>query len=470
MTNWQPDLARYKGPRYRAIAEALASDVRNGRLPAGTRLPTHRDLAWRLKVTIGTVSRAYAEAERRGLIAGEVGRGTYVRPSGMLESGVPGFAAPRLAGAAAAERADFVDLTRNVPPLVEEPALLAATLQRLAAAPGIAELLHYQPHAGRAEDRSAGAAWLARAGLQVPPERIVVTNGVQHALSIVLPAVLRPGDTLAVEALTYPGLRSLANLLDIRLAAVAMDEHGVLPQSFADLCREGACRAFYVTPSLHNPTTTILPLERRRAIAEIAAAHDVAIIEDDVYGFLLEAPPKPIASLAPAQGFFVTSVSKSLAPGLRIGYVAAPPDKVDRVVAAMRSTTYMATPLTARIATTWIEDGDADRLVMRKRETAARRQAIASEALAGARFDTHPAALHLWLHLPETWRADDFAAAARRRGVGVTPAAAFAVGRAAPNGVRVCLGTPDSEAGLRRALEILAELLRAAPEPYLSVV
>ena len=90
MTNWTPDLSGRNGPRYRAIADALAEDVRGGRLAAGTRLPTHRDLAWRLKMTIGTVSRAYAEAERRGLVAGEVGRGTYVRRLAGIAPIMPG--------------------------------------------------------------------------------------------------------------------------------------------------------------------------------------------------------------------------------------------------------------------------------------------------------------------------------------------------------------------------------------------
>src|SRR6476646_7448147 len=168
MTNWLHDLDRFSGPRYRAIAEALTADIRDGPLPPGSRLPTHRDLAWRLHVTVGTVSRAYAEAERRGLIGGEVGRGTFVRePAGGR---VLNFVRPE------PERADFIDLSFNYPIVGDEAPALSAALTRLAGSNGLAALLHYSPSAGRQKDREAGAAWIARSGLRTAAENIVLTN------------------------------------------------------------------------------------------------------------------------------------------------------------------------------------------------------------------------------------------------------------------------------------------------------
>ena len=483
MTSWHPELDRYRGPRYRAIAEALAADVREGRLPVGTRLPTHRDLAWRLKVTVGTVSRAYAEAERRGLISGEVGRGTYVRAPSALTA-LPSLAVRD----AAPERPDFIDLSLNYPMEGEEPALLRRTLAEIAADGDVAELLRYQPPAGRARDRAAGAAWITHCtggALETVPDRVVITDGGQHAIAAVFAGLVHAGDIVAVEAMTYPGMKVLAGLLGLRLAPVAMDEHGAIPESFAEICRAAPVKAFYVLPTLHNPTAAIMPVERRRAIAEIAAAHEVAIVEDDLYGFLLDRPPPPITAFAPSHGFYITAASKSWAPGLRIGYVQAPAERVDRVVTAMRATTHMATPLTAEIATRWIEDGSAVRIADAKRDSAVRRQQFVRDAFADeAAVRTHPCSFHFWLPLPpETWRADDFAAAARRRGVGVLATAAFAVGKAAggvaagnaggaaPNGVRVCIGQVRSDEEVERGLGILADLLHGAQaEPYLSVV
>ncbi|HYC15485.1 MAG TPA: PLP-dependent aminotransferase family protein [Stellaceae bacterium] len=462
MTNWQPELNRQRGPIYRAIADALATDIRAGRLPVGTRLPTHRDLAWNLKVTVGTVTRAYAEAERRGLISGEVGRGTYVRPVGTT----PDHALSR-----EPLGPDFVDLSLNRPQTGEEPKLVAKGLREIAESPELEELLQYQPHPGRDIDRAAGARWIARGGIAADPARVLVTQSGQNAVASVLSALTQPGDTVAVESLTYPGVRSAASLLSLRLAPVAMDDEGLLPESFAALCRSGSIKALYTLPSLHNPTASVLSLERRRAVAEIAESHGVALVEDDVYGFLLEKPPTPLAALAPERGYYITSTSKSLAPGLRIGYVQVPAEAMERVSAALRATIYMATPLMAALATRWIEDGTADRLVAEKRAEAAERQRLARAILAGVRLTGHPTATHVLLWLPEGWRAEGFEAAARRAGVGVTAATAFWLGRTnPPNAVRLCLGTPQRRADVARALQRIAGLLARPAETYLSVI
>ena len=464
MTNWMPDLSGRRAPRYRAIAEALAEDVRDGRLAGGTRLPTHRDLAWKLRVTIGTVSRAYAEAERRGLIVGEVGRGTYVRP--------PESATPIVPGDIPGETRDpdFIDLTINRPATAGEGALMAAALERLAAEPDLTALLDYQAPAGRPEDRAAGAALLEGCGLAAVPEQVVATAGGQHAMACVIGALTQPGDTVAVEALTYPGMRALAGLLHLRLAPIAIDEEGLVPEALDAACRAAPLRALYTMPTLHNPTTATMPVARREALAEVARRHDLALIEDDVYGFLLDAPLPPLAHYAPERGFYITSASKSLMPALRVGYVHAPKAKIEPIAAAVRATIYSAPPLMARIVARWIADGTAQRLAAEKRAETRARNRRAHEILAGAGLTGDPAAAHLWLTLPEAWRADDFAAAARRRGVGIVPAAAFAVTRHPPNAVRICLGAQTTAERVERGLARLAALLATPPERYLSVV
>jgi DNA-binding transcriptional MocR family regulator len=464
MTSWSPSLDSYDGPRYLAIAEALQADIAAGTLPRGARLPTHRDLAWRLRVTVGTVSRAYAEAMRRGLVTGEVGRGTFVRHAA---STLTFIGPPRLPD----DPSGIVDLAVNQPTAGSQTSLFAETLKALAQEPRLGDLLNYEPVVGRQADRMAGAAWIERSGLAATPARIAVTGGGQNGFAAVICAVTRPGDTVAVESLTYPGLKALANILNLNLVPVATDEEGLMPEAFAACCRGGAVRALYTMPSLHNPTTSVLCAERREAIAAIARQHDVAIIEDDVYGFLLEPAPPPIAHFAPELTYFVTSMSKSLAPGLRVGYVLAPANRIDRVAAALRATSYMATPLMAAIASRWINDGSADRLTAEKRAAATRRQAIAHDYLGRAGLASHRSAFHLWLNLPEAWRPEDFTAAALRRKVAITPSSAFAVGRAAPpNAIRISLGSPIGEESLRRGLAVVAELLEEAPEPHLSLV
>lgn len=433
--------------------------MRRGVLGSGTRLPTHRDLAWRLKVTIGTVSRAYAEAERRGLVAGEVGRGTYIR----------GGSTPPQRAAAEEPRSALIDLNINRPRIPSERKHLSEALGVLAAG-DLGDVIDYQPHAGHATDREAGSQWMARAGLAAPADEIIVTASGQNAMTCVFAAIARAGDTVAVEELTYTGMRSVASLLHLRLLPMAMDGHGVLPDALEALCRRGTIRAAYVMPSLHNPVTVTLGLERRRALAEIAMRYGVMLVEDDTYGFLLDTPLPPLASLAPANGFHLASTSKSLFPGLRICYVRAPADHVERVASAVRATIYTAPPLMARIVSRWIDDGTADTIIAEKRAEMRRRQTLARRILAACQYRSDPAASHLWLTLPEPWTAEEFAAAALRRGVAVSPAAAFSVTRHAPNAVRVAIGTPETAEELTRGLAVLAELLAAAPENYLSVV
>jgi DNA-binding transcriptional MocR family regulator len=274
------------------------------------------------------------------------------------------------------------------------------------------------------------------------------------------------------EALTYPGVQLAARMLGLRLDGLPLDGAGLLPEAFEAACRNNDVKALYCIPTLQNPTTVTLPEARRRAIAEIATRHGVAVIEDDIFRLMTPEAPPPIASFAPECGYFITSLSKTTAPGLRVGFVAAPEARLDRIAAALRTTCWMATPLTAEIAARWIQDGTAARILDARRDevNARRRQVLA--ALAGHRVDCPDGSLHLWLHLPEPWRSADFATEAKRRGVGVTPAEAFAVGRSnLTHAVRLCHGAPASRETLDRALAVIADLLKATPpEPFGSVV
>jgi DNA-binding transcriptional MocR family regulator len=456
MTIWTPDLAAQPGPRYAAIAAAIAGDIKVGRLKAGDRLPTHRDLAFRLGVTTGTVTRAYTEAETRGLIKGEVGRGTFVR-------GAP----------TALERFTFpdpnpqarqpIDLSRNIPWRGENDSLLATALTELAQRPGIAALLTYQPHRGLPAHRAAGAAWISRtSAMQVSPEQVLVTCGGQHAMATALGTLARPGDLILTEALTYPGLRILGDFLSLRLQGVAMDEHGLLPDAFEAACRNGAPKAVYCMPTLQNPTGAVMPTERRRAIAAIAEAYGVAIIEDDIYGFLVPDAPPPIVTFAPRIGHYISSTSKSMAPGLRIGFLAVPDGREAAFATSLRAMTWMAPPLAAELAAAWIEDGTADRFAAWRRDESVARQAIARAAFAGFDYRAHPSAFHGWLVLPPSWNAQAFETQAREREVLVTASDAFAVSPGAAQAVRVCLGGVNTRDELSRGLAVLREVLATA--------
>jgi len=457
---WRPHKLSPRGPVYLAIADALAADLEAERVRPGERLPTHRELARALGVNVVTITRAYAEAARRGLVEGHVGRGTFVR---TIE------ARPR-EPSARGRAAGAIDLSQNqiaLPPgSFDAPALLETTGARLANA------LHagYQP-AGQGEHRAAGARWIERAGLATDPERVIVTTGGQQALAAVLATFAKAGDTVLVEELTYAGIKSLAALFRLRLVPVAVDEQGLVPESLEEACRRGNPKLLYCMPNLHNPTGVVLARERRERVAALAQRYDLLVLEDDASGFLLEAPPAPIAALAPERGIFVTSLSKSLAPGLRIGYLAAPEALLAKLRETQAALTWMTPALTAALASQLIEDGGLARVVAAKRAEVRARRALFEPLLGHLGSPSHPDSPCLWIPLPEPWRGEELSVAAEKAGVLVSPAETFAASRAhAPHAVRLCLGTPEARADVETALARLALLLEGLPMPSRALV
>jgi DNA-binding transcriptional MocR family regulator len=458
---WNPDIPESAEPRYVAIVNCLAADIGSGRLQDGERLPTHRELADHLGVAVGTVTRAYTEAERRGLVRGEVGRGTFVGAADR-ESVLLGV--PDRPGSA------FIDLSVNTPIYGADPDLGAA-LRALAGQADLTRLLRYHPHAGAARHRAAGAAWAQRYGLTPTADHVLVCAGAQHAVTVALATLAQPGDRVLTESLTFPGMRTLASLLHLRLEGIAMDDEGMRPDALEKALEHEGAAVLYCMPTVQNPTGGVLSEGRRREIVALARAHDVAIVEDDVHRLLVPDAPPPLAALAPERGYFIAGTSKAIAGALRIGYLVAPPTMVEHLARGIWATIWMATPLTAEIATMWIEDGTADRVVERRRREAAARQRLAHDILGHLRYRAQPQAFHLWLELPDPWRSEEFASAAARRGVRVAPAEAFAVGRApVPHAVRVSLSGAENRDALATGLRTLAEILAGPPQPGPGIV
>ena len=462
---WVPNLTVFRGPRYLAIVKAIAEDVARGQLKAGEQMPTHRELASLLGVTTGTITRAYSEAARRGLLVGETGRGTFVNAELFSHA---------FAERSSREDEELIDLSLNIPPLSVGDSIghaLTKTLADLSLRPGLAALMDYHSPAGLKKHRTAGAEFVARSGLDARAEQILICSGALHAMTVVFSTLTKPGDSVFTESLTYPGMKNLAHLLHLRLKGLAMDNHGIIPEHFDEACRNDSTKVLYTIPTLQNPLGTVMPETRRREIADIASKHDVAIVEDDVHSFMLPDPPAPLSSFASDNSYYIMSTSKSIAGGMRIGYLAAPERMIEALATSLRATTWMAAPLMAEIASEWIKDGTADRMVKEKRAEASARQSLASQALSGFSFDTQEFSFYLWLHLPEPWRSNEFTAQLRSCGVAVTQSEAFVAGREeSPHAVRICLGAPRSRAQLEKGLKIVRGVLKGAPNPSLSIL
>jgi DNA-binding transcriptional MocR family regulator len=444
---------RGRKPLYLAVADAIADDVRSGRLAAGARLPPQRRLAAMLGADLTTITRAYNEAARRGLIVARVGQGSFVAP----------LAAGQILGAAAGAP---VDLTMNMPPLFDDPGLVRRmwrAMSDLEAREGLPLLMRYQDPGGAKEDRVAGAAWLQDRLPGLGAERTLVAGGAQAALVAVLGALANPGDAICSEALAYPGLRAAAAHLGLELVGLATDDEGVLPASLAEACREIGPKALCCTPTLQNPTTATMSAARRHEIAAVVRRYRLPVVEDDAYGKLPEHPQPPLAALAPDLTWHIAGLAKLASPALRVAYVAAPDERgALRAAARLRAVTGMASPLTAAIATRWIREGVADEVLRAIRaETRARRR-MAADAL-GAAFAQPPEAFHLWLPLPPPWTRGAFQAALQVHDISVVPSDAFATSRDAPEAVRIGLGAPSTRADLARALAAMAQVLALPP-------
>lgn len=461
MTIWKPDPAGLTRPVYLSLARQIARAIESGDLAPRQSLPTHRALADELRISVQTVSRAYEELIRKGQISGHVGRGTFVRET--VSDPDPPFIP---------ERPDeLVDLSmlRPVAGAVHQERMQAALMD---IAPRISgRLLHsFRPDVVLRPHKPAAVEWLRRCGVQTRADNVQIVNGATPAMTLAMMAVARPGDTLATEVIGHHTLFALARYLGIKLVGLPIDRDGPTPEGLEASCREHRVKALFLLPSVANPTVSVMGLERRRRIVEIARQHDVAIIENDAWGPLVSRKPPPFAALAPERTYYLTSFTKCVVPALRIGYLVAPSHSVPAIANRHLVTNWVATPILSELASRWITDGTAWELVRWQRKALRARYRIVTDTLQGADFHAHPESLHLWLHLPSPWREEDFVAHARLRGVAVAPGHSFVT--APPhrtNAVRICIGAGESR-DLRRGLEIITGILSAKPEPALLTI
>ncbi len=454
MRDWTPDLTKSDKPRYLAIADLIEDDVKAGRLSIGDRLPPQRKLASRLAIDFTTVARGYVEAQKRGLVESRVGQGTFV--SGR----------PSRSRVAAPTRPELVDLSMNLPPEPDDPELIDLMREGLAeVGQNLVSLLRYQGFGGSPADKDAATAWLGRRALVPSQDRLFVTPGTHPALLGVFGILAKPGDVVLCEAVTYPGARSIAAQLGLKLVGLEMDKDGVTPDAFTQACGRFSPKAIYLNPTLQNPTTLTIPEERRTALAAVARQFGVPIVEDDAYGFIPTSKISPFAAIAPDITWHVAGLAKCIGAGLRAAYVVAPSARAAwPFAAALRVANVMASPLTVALATRWIEDGTADIMLRFIRAETTARQALATEILPAGSFRADPLSFNLWVPLPEPWTRSAFVGHMRTTGVGVVASDAFCANGAPTEAVRVCLGGPTSRADIRLALEFMAHALTEAPE------
>jgi len=449
---WVPDISNADGPIYLAIADAIETDIGSGALARGDRLPPQRELAYRLGITLGTVTRAYREAERRRLLRGETGRGTYVAPETQAVSPL----IPQ------EEDGESLDLGRNFAYPHLNPSL-SEGLIRLARTPGIDRLNGFVPSEGLRSHRETGALLFEKFGLEADPDRVALTCGAQHGIQILLQALFRPGDAVAVDAFTYPSILNSAPHLGLRLVPVAARRGAdgsylaMDPDALMEAVRQQGVKGVFLMPNMQNPTTHTMSLAEREALVAVARKAGLKIIEDDPYTpFITESLPA-FGKLAPELTASIASISKLISPGSRIGFVHVPASYGASVRNLIGESTWMASPITAELIGGWIRDGSLEKALAAKRRANRKRHEQALERFGADRLQGGEAKVFAWLRLPAGVDPDAVEATLAHQGLSILSSRYFQTpGRNPAPYMRVTFGSIADDGRFIEALDRVA--------------
>ncbi len=449
MTIWQPTLSNSSSPLYKQLADAIDKAIADGELRPGAKLPPQRRLAYALGVTVGTVTRGYNEAERRGSVEARVGSGTFVKERQQ----------PNYFGQTGAD--PHFDLQSANPPEVGQLAMLSNALAALASDPEtLAHCLRYQPETGTPQQLQQLAEWLKARSIEADNESLLFTYGGQQGTALTLQALCLAGDTVLCEGLAFPGISAACQQMQLRCIGLAMDEEGITVEALKSAIAQSNPRVLYLTAQIQNPTCVMMSAARRKQISLLCRSAGVLILEDDVQFLPVSDKAPSFYGLDPDNTVYVSSFSKCFSGGLRIGYLAASPGLREKIRASLRAACWTISPLLLEILCRWLADGTMSKLEQDIKNEMAGRAEILTRLLQGYEIRFHPHGFNAWLALPEPWRAVDFVQYARERGVLLRAAETYAVGRfAAPQSVRISLCAPHDRQALTSALEIIRECL-----------
>jgi 2-aminoadipate transaminase len=459
-------------PLYLQVRDALQAEVRAGRLAPGTRLPSVRDLARRLRLNVNTVVHAYRLLEEEGTVEAHAAKGTFVRggapgriappPAAPLSTARPPRAIPAVAAPHAAPDG-AISLATGTP----DPALFPFEAVRRLVGEALDEagpaLLQYAAAEGDPALRAAAAALLAEAGVAAAPDDLLVTTGAQQGIDLVARALVADGDAVVVEAPTYPGALESLERAGARLVPVPMTPRGPDPRLLAEAVERHRPRLVYTVPTFHNPTGWTMNAAGRAALVDLAARAGAYVLEDDhVADLAFDGPPPPALAALDRAGrvIHVRGFAKTVLPGLRLAVVAAPPEVRVRLLALKLAADLYPPPLEQWVLARFLA-GEYAAHVARLRPAYRARRDAALARLAGTGLDIVPpgGGLNLWAGLPAGVSAEAFEREGLVAGVAVAPGGLFHPDRRAGDRfVRISYGSVD-EATLAEGLARLRAAL-----------
>lgn len=448
--SWKPDLSKMAGPKYAALAQLLEEDIKSGKLAAGTKLPPQRELADFLDLNLSTISKAYKLCGQKGLLSASVGNGTYVASDAAAETVL-------LCGR---ENAHIIEMGAIVPSVTCNLMVKQYT-ESLMKRPDALQLFSYGAPGGTKRQRRAGVTWLRKSGLDTDQEHIVLAAGGQNAITATLGALFKAGDKIGTEPMTYPGVKTAAKLFGIHLLPVRVSNKEITEEGIRYAIQNEKIKGLYVIPDYQNPTAHIMSLETRKMIAKVAGEEKLLVIEDGINNLLEEEPMPPIAVFAPEQVIYISSLSKTVSPGLRTAFIHVPDRFYERLATALYSMNISISPLLATASAALIEDGVADEIVAARKKDIRERNVVVNQILKESVLPGELTAPLRYVRLPEYFTGKSFEICARQAGVEVYGAERFCVGSGIlEKAVRISVITPPSLEILTEGLNRLKALLK----------
>lgn len=450
LNEWKPVILNNNKPYYQALADALESDIKSGILKPGEKLPPQRELADQINVNLSTVTRAFRLCELKGLIYGVVGRGTFVSADAKIS----------LSMTSQDDDLNIIEMGQVLPLYCldkDTGDMVKAILQDM----DLEMLIRYANPAGHLHHRAAGAEWLKKFNMEASADEILIMPGSQSAIANCMLTLFSPGDRIAVDAITYPGMKSLAGLHGIRLVPIEMTEEGMSPQGLLNSCKNDGIKGIYLMPEFQNPTTRSMTTACRQAIADIIKKYNLVLIEDDAYSFTGNLNNIPVSAYAPEQGIYIGGTAKILGAGFRISFAKVPEAYRASMEKGILNTSWMASPITAELVARLIKSGKADTILNNKREEARKRNDLAKKYLSEYDVAGRPCGFFQWLILPDKWQGREFELTLHQAGVQVFCAEKFVVGSSQfPSAIRISLSGPDTKEELERGLMTIKDLLK----------
>jgi len=451
---WKPNLSGEKMPLYKALAKLLEEDIKKGTLRPGDMLPPQRELADYLDINVSTISRAFKLCEQKGMISATIGKGTYISSDVHVNS--------RLL--TPAKTSGFIEMGPTYPTYSQNDDVIKF-IKNMLDQPNAADFLQYVSPCGSLPQKLAGVKWLSKANLNTTEEHVILAYGGQNALCAILSSLFQPGDRIGTDPLIYSGMKTLAKMLDIQLVPIQQDDQEMSPAALRNYCKNQELKGIYLIPDYQNPTTHSMSFNTRKEIANIAKEYNIIVIEDAINSVLSENKSIPVATLAPEQTVYISSTSKALCAGLRIGFIVTPSSYKSTLELALYNINLVISPFNAEIIRQLIDSSLADKILKERKEMIVARNRVIDFILNDYQLLGDKNCYFRWLLLPEGWTGKTFEACAKNAGVQVYCAERFAVGNSpVPSAVRIAITAPKDLEELENGLYILKSILKQADE------